>query len=247
MCLSRTRLFALVEYFASTLKLEGVSDEAFSCCGSRAVWLWPPRCRLRRRIFRAVDAVQGAGHVAQYNWTGFYLGINGGGAWGDSDWNGFAVSNSPSGGMIGGTAGYNWQGAGSPWVFGLEGDIDWTNIKDSSGLRRVSTARPRTTGSAPCAAASATPWIASCRTSPAASRSATSKPTAPASPASSDTNAGWTVGVGIEGVIAGNWTAKLEYLYADLGDTTCSAAACGAATNVDLSLNILRAGLNYRF
>ena len=70
-------------------------------------------------------------YVAQYNWTGFYLGINGGGAWGDSDWNGFAVSNSPSGGMIGGTAGYNWQGAGSPWVFGLEGDIDWTNIKDS--------------------------------------------------------------------------------------------------------------------
>ena len=71
-------------------------------------------------------------YVAQYNWTGFYLGINGGGAWGDSDWNGFAVSNSPSGGMIGGTAGYNWQGVGSPWVFGLEGDIDWTNIKDSA-------------------------------------------------------------------------------------------------------------------
>ena len=40
-------------------------------------------------------------YVAGYNWTGFYLGINGGGAWGDSDWNGFAVSNSPSGGMIG--------------------------------------------------------------------------------------------------------------------------------------------------
>ena len=52
--------------------------------------------------------------------------------WGDSDWNGVAVSNRPSGGMIGGTAGYNWQGAGSPWVFGLEGDVDWTNIKDSS-------------------------------------------------------------------------------------------------------------------
>src|SRR3982750_924735 len=66
----------------------------------------------------------------QYNWTGFYLGINGGGGFGGSNWNGFAVSNSPSGGMIGGTAGYNWQGAGNPWVFGLEGDIDWTNIKD---------------------------------------------------------------------------------------------------------------------
>ena len=114
-------------------------------------------------------------------------------------------------------------------------------------LRRARTARPGTTGSAPCAAASATPSIASCRTSPAASRSATSKPTAPASPARRTPTSGWTVGVGIEGVIAGNWTAKVEYLYADLGDTTCSAVACGVATNVDLQLNIVRAGLNYRF
>ena len=71
--------------------------------------------------------------------------------------------------------------------------------------------------------------------------------TPPVLPGGSDTNVGWTVGVGLEGVIAGNWTAKVEYLYADLGDTTCAAAACGVATNVDLQLNILRAGLNYRF
>jgi outer membrane immunogenic protein len=62
-------------------------------------------------------------YVAQYNWTGFYLGINGGGGLGDLHWNGLP-SQQPVGGMIGGTAGYNWQGRGSPWVFGLEGDID---------------------------------------------------------------------------------------------------------------------------
>ena len=33
--------------------------------------------------------------------------------------------------MVGGTVGYNWQAMGSPWVFGLEGDIDWSNIKDN--------------------------------------------------------------------------------------------------------------------
>ena len=66
-----------------------------------------------------------------YNWTGFYLGINGGYGWGSSHWSGFGDSAEPSGGMVGGTAGYNWQGLGSPWVFGLEGDIDWTNIKGS--------------------------------------------------------------------------------------------------------------------
>ena len=39
--------------------------------------------------------------VQGFDWTGFYLGINGGGAWGDSDWNGLGVSNSPGGGMFG--------------------------------------------------------------------------------------------------------------------------------------------------
>src|SRR3977135_109597 len=45
---------------------------------------------------------------AGYNWTGFYLGINGGGGWGRSQWDGvdrFDVS----GGLIGGTIGYKWQ------------------------------------------------------------------------------------------------------------------------------------------
>ena len=63
-----------------------------------------------------------------YNWTGFYLGINGGGGWGRSQWDGvdkFDVS----GGLIGGTIGYNWQFGQS--VVGLEGDIDWSGISGS--------------------------------------------------------------------------------------------------------------------
>ena len=35
--------------------------------------------------------------------------------------------------------------------------------------------------------------------------------------ATSDTNFGWTVGAGLEGALAPNWTAKIEYLYMDLG------------------------------
>src|ERR1043166_7546109 len=44
-----------------------------------------------------------------YNWSGFYVGINGGYAWGRSHWTNFAGNADPSGGMVGGTAGYNWQ------------------------------------------------------------------------------------------------------------------------------------------
>jgi len=42
-----------------------------------------------------------------YNWTGFYLGVNGGGGWGHSGWQGVDHVDL-SGGQVGGTVGYNW-------------------------------------------------------------------------------------------------------------------------------------------
>ena len=186
-------------------------------------------------------------YFAGYNWTGFYLGINGGGAWGDSDWNGFAIGNSPSGGMIGGTVGYNWQAAGSPWVFGVEGDVAWTGISDSTACAVLTTCETKNNwfGTVRGRVGYAFDRIMPYATGGVAFGDIEANPTGFVG--ASDTNAGWTVGVGIEGAITGNWTAKVEYLYADIGDITCSAAACGVATNVDLRLNILRAGVNYRF
>src|SRR5436190_4032391 len=64
-----------------------------------------------------------------YTWTGFYLGINGGGGWGSSQWDGVDTFDL-SGGLIGGTIGYNWQFAGA--VVGAEGDIDWSGIKGTT-------------------------------------------------------------------------------------------------------------------
>lgn len=68
-----------------------------------------------------------------------------------------------------------------------------------------------------------------------------------------DTRVGWTIGGGIEGMITQNWTAKLEYLYMDLGGfsggTLSLAPAALVATRVDTNFtdHILRAGLNYKF
>jgi outer membrane immunogenic protein len=78
----------------------------------------------------------------------------------------------------------------------------------------------------------------------------------------SDTTVGYTVGAGIEGAIGGNWTAKLEYLYVDLGRTSGSFAttipalgggiigASGTLTssyNSRITDNVLRVGVNYKF
>src|SRR4029078_2592470 len=69
--------------------------------------------------------------VAYYNWTGFYAGINAGYGFGKSDWSAVpTASNKPKGFLFGGTLGYNYQ-VGS-WVFGLEGDFDWSNVKGSA-------------------------------------------------------------------------------------------------------------------
>jgi outer membrane immunogenic protein len=68
-----------------------------------------------------------------------------------------------------------------------------------------------------------------------------------------DTRVGWTVGGGIEGMISQNWTAKLEYLYMDLGGfsggslSLAPASAIGARVDTNFRDHILRAGLNYKF
>jgi iron complex outermembrane recepter protein len=69
---------------------------------------------------------------------------------------------------------------------------------------------------------------------------------------SHNTKAGWTVGGGIEGRLAGNWTAKIEYLYLDLGTVTVIPAPAlnsttAVAFNSRITDNILRVGVNYKF
>lgn len=77
-----------------------------------------------------------------------------------------------------------------------------------------------------------------------------------ASFADRSTRAGWTLGFGLEGMVGANWTAKVEYLYIDLGNVAGSlitpiTAPSGAPVTVRYSShitdNILRVGFNYRF
>jgi len=184
-----------------------------------------------------------------YNWTGFYLGINGGYGWGRSSWDGFGSGNfNTSGGLIGGTIGYNWQGAGSPWVFGLEGDVDWANIRGSfanalcpTGCETKTSWLATVRGRAGYAFDRVMPYITG------GLAVGDIQANRPGFAGMSDTRAGWTVGAGIEAAIVDRWTAKVEYLYTDLGSSSCSATSCGIATNVSARNNIVRAGLNYRF
>jgi len=79
----------------------------------------------------------------------------------------------------------------------------------------------------------------------------------------SDTRVGWTAGAGLEWMFAPNWSAKVEYLYYDLGSITYNNGFTGSFTNVvtpgqplflntswtraRFNGNIIRAGVNYHF
>jgi len=179
-------------------------------------------------------------------WSGFYFGINGGFAWGDTKWQGPpGFGTRVSGPLIGLTYGYNMQSGSA--VFGIEGDIDWADINGSSacglatcGFRNnwLGTVRGRigqsfngflpylTGGLAYGGVRASNSLFGATRT----------------------TQIGWTVGAGFEMAFGSQWSAKLEYLYVDLGSFDCGLpCGLGVPQNVGMTANVVRAGLNYKF
>jgi outer membrane immunogenic protein len=182
-----------------------------------------------------------------YNWSGFYLGINGGGGWGHSNWDTSSDRVGLSGGLVGGTAGYNWQLGNA--VLGIEGDIDWANLKGTNsstlcpaGCSTSDSWLSTVRGRAGYAFGGVLPYLTG-GLAVGDIRAAT-----PGFAGASNTSAGWTAGGGIEFALPGNWSAKAEYLYVDLGRFNCGVNCNGLPTdNVSMHDNVVRAGVNYRF
>jgi outer membrane immunogenic protein len=69
-----------------------------------------------------------------FSWTGFYVGGNVGGGWGDADWTflaGSRTSHDLDGGVGGVHAGYNYQFSPN-LVAGIEADFTWSGMDGSS-------------------------------------------------------------------------------------------------------------------
>jgi outer membrane immunogenic protein len=172
-----------------------------------------------------------------------------------------------SGPVVGGGLGYNWQNGA--WVAGMETDLAWADVKgqsDSCGpapghacgtkVESLGTVRARlgmVLGGSPAYSGMPT------KVAPVANRGTLVYVTGgfaygdvhawdALTPASgSKVYTGWTVGAGVEWALQGNWSAKLEYLYVDLGKKDLFDIAPGVPEFVSAKLNVVRFGLNYKF
>ena len=166
-----------------------------------------------------------------YNWSGAYAGLNLGYEWGN-------VTNSsvnPSGLTGGGQLGYNWQNG--QFVFGAETDLQFSGADDTFAPFKFSN-----------------PWFGTLRGRAGIAFNnvllyatlGLAYGDLRAQSAGLDetrTEVGWTGGVGLEYGFAPNWSARVEYLYLDLG----SRGFTLTGTDNGLQANLLRVGINYHF
>jgi len=201
-----------------------------------------------------------------YSWTGGYVGAEGGYGWGTSSQTdpGFHApcvgslcagngSYFVGGGFIGGTAGYNLFQPG-PWVLGIEADYSWANITGETATCGYSSAHScgatlqafgTVRGRVGYAVGPDGNWLPYVTGGLAVGEVQAWDSLTPAS--GSAFRGGWTVGAGIEAAFAKNWTARVEYLYMDLGSAQLFDIVPGVAETVSFRANLIRVGVDYKF
>jgi outer membrane receptor protein involved in Fe transport/opacity protein-like surface antigen len=189
----------------------------------------------------------------RYNWSGFYLGLNAGGAFGintmTASGGGGSASVKEPGFLGGAQVGANYQTG--PVVWGFEADYDASTQNKSlpAGVLTGSTSQ--------------TPWFATLRgrvgmafdrtlvygTAGGAAGELRSIANIPAGTTSTTVTYGtWIAGAGVEYGITDNLSARVEYLYLDKNNIATGVIG-PPATQITTHLqdNLVRAGLNYRF
>ena len=191
-----------------------------------------------------------------YDWTGFYVGINGGASQGRLDWVSdpdlTAGNDAHSAGLVGLTLGYNMQNLGffgpGQLVIGEEFDFNW---------RRFSFTIPAATCGPACTLNS--DWFATARLR-AGYQIDRFLPYVTGGVSMGDFDAfsagqpnginhsvsfNFTAGAGLEMVVWGPLTGKLEYLYVNHSRIDCI-NECNGPVHITPSENVFRVGLNYR-
>jgi outer membrane immunogenic protein len=218
--------------------------------------------------------------AAIYDWSGFYIGLNGGGGWSRKCWDrtstlGVAVvppvsegCHDATGGVAGGQVGYRWQSAA--WVFGVEAQGDWANIRGSNtslivpfnanlaplppnGNRSSIDAFGLFTGQVGYAWNNVLGYVKGGAAIVADKYSGFTPVTGVTLDNASETRWGGVVGTGLELAFAPNWSVALEYDHLFMGTRTLtftSTITPGVVTRQDSirqDVDLATVRVNYRW
>ena len=194
-----------------------------------------------------------------FNWSGFYLGVAGGGGFGSTKHtnatNGATSGNDTglNGGIVGGTYGFNWQ-LDPNWLVGVEGDVSWSPLEDRfapsgfcgggcvTNLHWLGTDRLR------AGFITDDEWLFYATGGIAyGDVRATIQPPGICCTDETHMRLGYAVGGGAETPIAPQLSLKLEYLFVDLGNKVNYhiTGIGGDPEKVSVRANIFRVGINY--
>jgi outer membrane immunogenic protein len=234
------------------LRLSTVFAALAACGSAHAGFLDPPPAYPVLSPGYPGYPVKSANAPPVYDWTGFYVGINGGGSWSRIPWtsdaDGTAGTAMVSSGLVGGTIGYNAQNLGR-FVVGEEFDFDW---------RSINVAIPAASCVLNCEFKSQ--WLSTARlrfgyafdrflpyvTGGVSIGDITQDVVGQPFGVANSVSFNWTAGAGLEFVVSGPLTGKLEYLYVNHTNTACTTECNGGPIHMGPSENIFRMGLNYR-
>jgi len=191
-----------------------------------------------------------------YDWSGFYVGINGGGGWMHNCYADAATGlsngcNTADGGMVGGQVGWRTQASWLVWGFDLQGD--WAGIKGSNaGIFNPGTVWTTKTNGLMSIAATAGYAANNVLFYARGGGGWSSNTVSESLTATSLYEARWgaLLGAGIEYGITPNWTIGVEYNHYFLGAFTDAVGPAAATTGERVSqngLDTITAKLNYKF
>lgn len=177
------------------------------------------------------------------SWEGAYIGANIGYGSAHSDHNDINTTVGDfdmTGGFVGGQIGYNFY-LSDGVVLGVQGDIDWANITGTDPSNPIGDTinwKGAVTAHLGYAIDSVMPYILG------GVAFANSERTGVTSTTDTKLHTGWTVGAGVDVMLAGNVSAFAEYRYADYGTQTYTLPS---TPGVGLTEHSVRAGLNFHF
>lgn len=204
--------------------------------------------------------------AAIYDWSGFYVGANGG--WGSSrnSWDstvgllGPEGSHDATGGVAGGQIGYRWQTG--TWVFGLEAQGNWADLKGSNpstlfgigGIPFTNESKINAfglfTGQIGYAANNVLFYVKG-GAAVTDNRNTIRFGGVEVARAGDDTRWGGTVGVGLEYGFAPNWSAGIEYDHLFMQDRTLAFTTPGGvafgADRIRQDVDLVTVRVNYKF